>query len=208
MSGLSARQTSELFLAACRAELQALKPGNVHVHAGGHGMGVDQFEASAVAAAPFLVATGEKVGVRILRAVEVRISAHPIGGAGAVIFCLVFVAAPDALGGRLYTRPAEVGRGTPFCGYLDHIRTHVVARRNLRRLGRTGGLAVLLWRQGSLKRLGLVVATVAVAGGCAVGIIALSARAGQAEPAAVHNYVAQTTHLTSNAGSADTQLRR
>ena len=44
----------ELFLAACRAELDALKPGNVHVHAAGHGMEVAQFEASAVAAAPFL----------------------------------------------------------------------------------------------------------------------------------------------------------
>ena len=47
-----AARSAELFLAACRAELDALKPGNVHVHAGGHGMEVAQFEAAPPAAAP------------------------------------------------------------------------------------------------------------------------------------------------------------
>jgi triphosphoribosyl-dephospho-CoA synthase len=97
MSGLSARQTSELFLAACRAELQALKPGNVHVHAGGHGMEVDQFEASAVAAAPFLVATGEKVGVRILRAVEASFAAAGCNtNLGILLLCAPLAAAVEA----------------------------------------------------------------------------------------------------------------
>ena len=59
-----------MFLTACRAELGALKPGNVHIHAGGHGMEVAQFEASAAAAAPHIAARDEKVGTRILRAVE------------------------------------------------------------------------------------------------------------------------------------------
>ena len=58
------------FLAACRAELAALKPGNVHRHAEGHGMTVAQFEASAVAAAPAIAAAGRTVGRRILGAVE------------------------------------------------------------------------------------------------------------------------------------------
>ena len=57
------------FLAACRAELQALKPGNVHVHAAGHGMTAADFEASALAAAPHIAERGQRVGARILRAV-------------------------------------------------------------------------------------------------------------------------------------------
>ena len=32
---------ADLFVAACEAELQALKPGNVHVFADGHGMTVE-----------------------------------------------------------------------------------------------------------------------------------------------------------------------
>lgn len=58
------------FIAACRAELEALKPGNVHVHGAGHGMTVADFEASATAAAPHIAATAKPVGERILAAVE------------------------------------------------------------------------------------------------------------------------------------------
>jgi len=58
------------FLQACHAELQALKPGNVHIHAGGHGMTLADFEASAAAAAPHIAKGGARVGERILRAVE------------------------------------------------------------------------------------------------------------------------------------------
>jgi triphosphoribosyl-dephospho-CoA synthase len=75
MPGLSEDDTRDLFLAACRAELDALKPGNVHVHAGGHGMEPEQFEASAVAAAPWIAAPRLKPGERILRAVEAAMAA-------------------------------------------------------------------------------------------------------------------------------------
>jgi triphosphoribosyl-dephospho-CoA synthase len=75
MPGLSEDETRELFLAAARAELDALKPGNVHVHAGGHGMEVEQFEASAAAAAPWIAASRLKPGARILRAVEAALAA-------------------------------------------------------------------------------------------------------------------------------------
>lgn len=57
------------YLAACQTELRALKPGNVHVHAAGHGMTVDQFLASAKATAPILAAPGLTVGARILACV-------------------------------------------------------------------------------------------------------------------------------------------
>jgi triphosphoribosyl-dephospho-CoA synthase len=75
MPRLTEHEISSLFLAACRAELAALKPGNVHIHAAGHGMEVAQFEASAEAAAPWIAATGVKVGTRILRAVEASVAA-------------------------------------------------------------------------------------------------------------------------------------
>jgi triphosphoribosyl-dephospho-CoA synthase len=75
MPRLTPDETAELFLAACRAELAALKPGNVHVHSAGHGMEVGQFEASAVAAAPLIAAAGLNVGARILRSVEASLAA-------------------------------------------------------------------------------------------------------------------------------------
>ncbi len=75
MPGLSEAETREAFLAACRAELAALKPGNVHVHAGGHDMEARHFEASAEAAAPLIAAPSLKVGARVLRAVEASLAA-------------------------------------------------------------------------------------------------------------------------------------
>ncbi|KAA0589123.1 triphosphoribosyl-dephospho-CoA synthase [Azospirillum lipoferum] len=61
---------AELFMAVCRAEVMALKPGNVHVHAAGHGMTVEDFLRSAEAAAPEIARSGTPVGERILRAVR------------------------------------------------------------------------------------------------------------------------------------------
>jgi triphosphoribosyl-dephospho-CoA synthase len=57
------------YLAACALELRALKPGNVHDFAGGHGMTVADFEASARASAGPLCAPGRPVGQRIYDAI-------------------------------------------------------------------------------------------------------------------------------------------
>jgi triphosphoribosyl-dephospho-CoA synthase len=59
----------DAYIAACRLELRALKPGNVHDHAAGHGMTVADFEASALASADALCAPDMPVGRRILDAV-------------------------------------------------------------------------------------------------------------------------------------------
>ena len=56
--------------AACLAELNALKPGNVSVYSPGHDMIVDDFARSAECAANELGAPGLSVGERILRSVE------------------------------------------------------------------------------------------------------------------------------------------
>lgn len=61
---------ADVFLSACLAELQALKPGNVHVFADGHNMVVDDFVKSANAAAAVIAKPGIRVGQRILDAIE------------------------------------------------------------------------------------------------------------------------------------------
>jgi triphosphoribosyl-dephospho-CoA synthase len=75
MSGLSESETRDAFLAACRAELAALKPGNVHIHAGGHDMEAAQFQASAEAAAPLIARADLSVGQRIRSAVDASLAA-------------------------------------------------------------------------------------------------------------------------------------
>jgi triphosphoribosyl-dephospho-CoA synthase len=67
---VGAGRIADAFREACLAELRALKPGNVHDFAEGHGMTLAQFETSAAAAAPVIAAPGLRVGQRILKAVE------------------------------------------------------------------------------------------------------------------------------------------
>ena len=45
--------SSQLYQSACLAELAALKPGNVHAMADGHGMTVEQFVKSAELSVPY-----------------------------------------------------------------------------------------------------------------------------------------------------------
>ncbi|HRN85420.1 MAG TPA: triphosphoribosyl-dephospho-CoA synthase [Hyphomicrobium sp.] len=63
------------FVAACHAELQALKPGNVHIHGAGHDMDISHFERAAAAAAPFIADPAHGVGARILGAVSASMAA-------------------------------------------------------------------------------------------------------------------------------------
>jgi hypothetical protein len=56
------------FLEACLEELAAPKPGNVHVHAPGHRMTVEDFVRSAEVSAPLLCRAGAPLGRRILDA--------------------------------------------------------------------------------------------------------------------------------------------
>lgn len=55
---------------SCLAELEALKPGNVHVFAAGHDMTVADFESSAGASAPVMGDPALSVGARILGAIR------------------------------------------------------------------------------------------------------------------------------------------
>jgi triphosphoribosyl-dephospho-CoA synthase len=67
---LKPEAVARCFLDACLAELDALKPGNVHRHGAGHRMSVEDFVASAEAAAPLIGRKGPGVGERIRLAVE------------------------------------------------------------------------------------------------------------------------------------------
>ncbi|MEO8418156.1 MAG: triphosphoribosyl-dephospho-CoA synthase [Methylophilaceae bacterium] len=67
--GISSRLAAA-FKSACLAELEALKPGNVHIFADGHGMVVQDFVRSAEAAAEAIAEPNAVVGERIFSAME------------------------------------------------------------------------------------------------------------------------------------------
>ncbi|QTL03698.1 triphosphoribosyl-dephospho-CoA synthase [Aquabacter sp. L1I39] len=98
---------ARLFEAACRAELLALKPGNVHVHAAGHGMEVAQFEAAARAASGPLSAPGAPVGARIERAVTASLAVAGCNtNLGILLLCAPLLAAAEGSAERPF--PARV----------------------------------------------------------------------------------------------------
>ena len=82
---------------ACRLELKALKPGNVHVHAAGHRMTMAQMETSAEVSAVPLARPGSAVGRRIIDAVS---ATHAAVGCntnlGIVLLAAPLLAAADA----------------------------------------------------------------------------------------------------------------
>lgn len=91
-----------LFRAACRAELQALKPGNVHIHAPGHRMTIRDFEVSADVAAPHIAKAGAPVGRRVLGAMQATMAA--VGqntNLGILLLCAPIAVAAERPGGVL-----------------------------------------------------------------------------------------------------------
>jgi triphosphoribosyl-dephospho-CoA synthase len=85
------------YRAACRAELEALKPGNVHVYADGHRMSVRDFHASAEASAPHLAAPGAGIGARVLGAVRAtRAAVGQNTNLGILLLCAPLAAAAEA----------------------------------------------------------------------------------------------------------------
>lgn len=72
---LSPERVATLLHDACLAELDALKPGNVHRHGDGHGMTVADFETSAAVTAEALSHPDRSVGEMIERAVQGTLAA-------------------------------------------------------------------------------------------------------------------------------------
>jgi triphosphoribosyl-dephospho-CoA synthase len=99
---------AEAYLAACLAELDALKPGNVHAHAPGHGMTVEDFERSARVSAPAIARAGARVGARILAATTAtRAAVGQNTNLGIVLLCAPLAAAAER-GGDLSKNVAAV----------------------------------------------------------------------------------------------------
>jgi triphosphoribosyl-dephospho-CoA synthase len=84
------------FVGACGDELDAPKPGNVHVFAAGHRMSEADFRASAAAAAGPLTTPGARVGVRINGAVGATLNAVGTNtNLGIVLLCAPLAAAAE-----------------------------------------------------------------------------------------------------------------
>ena len=87
---------AEAFFAACCDEIEAPKPGNVHIFADGHGMTARDFLASAEAAAPALSNSSLRVGMRILAAVEATFAAVGMNtNLGIILLCAPLAAAAE-----------------------------------------------------------------------------------------------------------------
>lgn len=106
---------AEAFIAACRDEIEAPKPGNVHIFADGHGMTVPDFLRSAEAAAPALSNPSLLVGARILAAVEATFAAAGMNtNLGIILLCAPLAAAAET-GADLHTTLRRSCRIDP-CG--------------------------------------------------------------------------------------------
>ena len=74
MNALAPGLIGTLYRAACLAELDALKPGNVHAYAAGHRMAVADFATSAEVSAGALARAGSGVGERVRGGVAATIA--------------------------------------------------------------------------------------------------------------------------------------
>lgn len=96
-------EIAEAFIAACRDEIEAPKPGNVHIFADGHGMTAKDFLRSAEAAAPALTGSSATVGARIMAAVEATFAAVGTNtNLGIILLCAPLAVAAQN-GGELQT---------------------------------------------------------------------------------------------------------
>jgi triphosphoribosyl-dephospho-CoA synthase len=85
---MKADELANAFKAACMAELQALKPGNVHIFADGHGMTVQDFIASSDAASAVIAQPDLSLGQRILLSVQVTQKAVKMNtNLGVILLC-------------------------------------------------------------------------------------------------------------------------
>jgi triphosphoribosyl-dephospho-CoA synthase len=85
---------AHVFRSACIAELEALKPGNVHIFADGHGMTVQDFIASADAVGEVIAQPNLTLGERILRSVQATQDAVKMNtNLGMILLCAPLIQA-------------------------------------------------------------------------------------------------------------------
>lgn len=104
-----AQELRAAFERACLIEIEALKPGNVHEYAGGHGMTAENFRTSAYVAAPAISRPGISVGLRIASAVAASWEAVQCNtNLGIVLLCAPLVHASFALRDKRSVSEAEL----------------------------------------------------------------------------------------------------
>ncbi len=87
---------------ACRREIEALKPGNVHLFADGHQMSAGQFLTSASVSSAPLTDPGLPIGRRILEAVHAtRLAVGTNTNLGIVLLCAPLLCAAEMADGDL-----------------------------------------------------------------------------------------------------------
>jgi triphosphoribosyl-dephospho-CoA synthase len=97
IAAVRAEAIKAAYLAACREEIEAPKPGNVHVFAPGHGMAVEDFNLSAEASVASIVQAGASVGERVLGAVAAtRQAVGQNTNLGIVLLCAPLARAAEA----------------------------------------------------------------------------------------------------------------
>lgn len=110
MTGPTPAWIAKAYEDACLAELQACKPGNVHIHADGHRMQVADFQRSATESAPVIAERGAPVGRRVLGAVRATIDRVGTNtNLGIVLLCAPLATAAER-GGDLFGALREVLR--------------------------------------------------------------------------------------------------
>lgn len=108
-------EAAQLFIAACRAEIEAPKPGNVHIFSGGHDMVARDFLMSAERAAEPLTRYRARLGPRVLGAIESTMTAVGTNtNLGIVLLCAPLAMAYERC---LHLIPAE----TQFRQSLEEI---------------------------------------------------------------------------------------
>ena len=106
---IEAAEIELAFIAACREEIAAPKPGNVHIFSAGHGMTAEHFYLSAEAAAGPLCVPGKPVGQRIHDAVAASFAAVGLNtNLGILLLCAPLAAAAERGGASLQTELAKV----------------------------------------------------------------------------------------------------
>ena len=89
---MTPEQLANAYKAACMAELQALKPGNVHIFSDGHGMTIHDFIKSAEASAAVIAQPNLSIGERIYYAVEATQKAVGLNtNLGVILLCVPLI---------------------------------------------------------------------------------------------------------------------
>ncbi|TIS95800.1 triphosphoribosyl-dephospho-CoA synthase [Mesorhizobium sp.] len=100
---LSRERLKVAYKDACRMEIEALKPGNVHLFADGHGMSAAQFMMSAEVSSGPLTDPRLPIGQRMLEAVRAtRLAVATNTNLGIILLAGPLLCAAEMTGGRLH----------------------------------------------------------------------------------------------------------